>query len=99
MDTPRPMKTIAEVFAEFLAEQKARLSHQSYRKYASIIDLLRLYLESYGPRHEQADYRRSTEAGGTFCGTFGPADILRALPSSSATSCPARWPPATTRTG
>ena len=34
------------------AEQKARLSHKSYRKYASIIDLLRLYLEHYGPRVE-----------------------------------------------
>jgi hypothetical protein len=75
METARPDKTIAQVFEEFLAHQKARIGHRTYLKYQSIIGLYKLYLESYWPGHDQADYKRITDAGGSFCGTFGPEDV------------------------
>jgi hypothetical protein len=67
-------KTLAQVFEEFLADQKTRISHKTFLKYQSIIGLYKSYLESYWPGHEQAEYNRITETGGTFCGTFGPEE-------------------------
>jgi hypothetical protein len=67
-------KTLAQVFEEFLADQKARISHKTYLKYQSVIGLYKLYLEGYWPGHDQAEYDRITKAGGTFCGTFGPEE-------------------------
>src|SRR5437868_1607224 len=66
-------KVLSQVFEEFLAKQKTRISHKTYLKYQSIISLYKSYLESYWPAH-QADYDRITKAGGTFCGSFGPED-------------------------
>src|SRR6266404_370796 len=74
MSAARPSKTITQVFAEFLADQEARISHKTFLKYRSIIDLYRLYLENYWPGHGQGEYKRITEAGGTFCSTFGPEE-------------------------
>jgi hypothetical protein len=37
--TPPADKTISQVFTEFLAEQKARLSPTTYGRYATIIGL------------------------------------------------------------
>jgi hypothetical protein len=75
MSPPNPTRTITQVFQEFLADQKARLSHKTFLKYWSILDLFRLYLENYGPYPDPDAYRRLTQAGGTFCGTFGPEHI------------------------
>lgn len=72
---PAAKKTISQVFDEFLADQEARLSPRTFSKYESIIDLFRSYLESYWPGHTQEDYDRVTSRGGTFCDTFGPAEI------------------------
>jgi hypothetical protein len=66
-------KTISQVFDEFLADQKTRISHKTFLKYQSIISLYKSYLESYWPGHD-GEYDRITEAGGTFCDTFGPED-------------------------
>ena len=69
-------KTIDQLFKEFLADQKNRLSATTYSKYERIIDLYRSYLESYWPDHNGEDeYKRITGAGGTYCGTFGAKDI------------------------
>ena len=38
MSTPKPDKTIDQLFAEFLADQEARLSPKTYSKYEAIID-------------------------------------------------------------
>jgi len=73
MKTAKPEKTIAEVFEEFLTDQKTRISHKTYLKYQSIISLYKSYLESYWPGHD-GEYDRITKAGGTFCGTFGPEE-------------------------
>jgi len=73
MKTTKPEKTIAQVFKEFLAEQKPRISHKTFLKYESIIQLYGSYLESYWPGHD-GEYDKITKAGGTFCGTFGPED-------------------------
>jgi hypothetical protein len=67
--------TISEIFEQFLAEEKARMSLKRFSKYCHVIDLFRICLESYWPGH-QAEYDRITKAGGTFCDTFGPKDLL-----------------------
>jgi hypothetical protein len=74
MSETQPTKTIDQVFAEFLADQKARISHKTFLKYQSIISLYRSYLERYWPGHD-GQYDKITEAGGTFCGTFGTEDV------------------------
>jgi len=73
MKTTKHDKTIAQVFQEFLVEQKPRISHKTYLKYESIIQLYESYLESYWPGHD-GEYDKITKAGGTYCGTFGPED-------------------------
>ena len=79
MSRSKPAVTIDHVFEEFLADQKTRLGHTTFSKYESILDLLRSCLESYWPGHDQKEYDRITKAGGTFCGTFGPEDVLGGL--------------------
>jgi hypothetical protein len=73
MKTAKPEKTIAEIFEEFLTDQKARISHKTFLKYEGIIGLYKSYLESYWPGHD-GEYDKITKAGGTFCGTFGSDD-------------------------
>jgi hypothetical protein len=73
METAKPEKTLAELFEEFLADQKPRISHRTFLKYQSIIGLYKSYMESYWPGHN-GEYDRITKAGGTYCGTFGPKD-------------------------
>jgi hypothetical protein len=73
METTKPTKTIAQVFEEFLADQKDRISAKTFSKYRSIIQLYESYLESYWPGHDGKS-GTITKAGGTYCGTFGPED-------------------------
>jgi hypothetical protein len=68
-------KTIDQLFKEFLADQKTRLSPKTHRRYEDIIHLYRSYLESYWPDHSQKEYDAITSAQGTYCGTFGPEDL------------------------
>jgi len=68
-------KTIDELFDEFLADQKARLSPRTLSKYRDIIDLYRGYLESYWPDHSGKEYDAITKANGTYCGTFGAEEM------------------------
>lgn len=79
MSDRKPAKTIDDVFAEFLADQEARLSEKTCRKYDDILHLFRSCLESYWPGHSQEEYGRITAKGGTFCGTFGPEEIIGGL--------------------
>jgi len=72
---PRLGKTIDQVLAEFLAEQKRRLSHSTTAKYETIVSLFKSYCESYWPGHD-GESDRVTKAGGTYCGTYGPEDIV-----------------------
>jgi hypothetical protein len=75
MGTPKPDETIDDLFAEFLADQKARLSAQTDTRYETIIDLYRGFLERYWPDHSGKDSEAISRAGGTYCGTFGADDI------------------------
>ena len=75
MNTPKPDKTIDQLFEEFLADQEARLSPKTFDKYEGIIHLYRSYLESYWPDHSGKEYDAITKAKGTYCGTFGAEDI------------------------
>ncbi len=67
-------KTIAQVCAEFLADQQARISRKTFQKYETIIGLYQSYLESYWPGHD-GEASKIMKVGGTYCGTFGPEDI------------------------
>jgi hypothetical protein len=75
MNQPKPDKTIARLFEAFLADQKARLSPKTYDKYEGIIHLFRSYLERYWPGHDHKEYNAITQAGSTYCDTFGAEDI------------------------
>src|SRR3954454_11161922 len=76
MNTPRPDKTINQLFEEFLADQEARLSPKTFDRYEQIIHLYRSYLESYWPDHSGKESEAITKAKGTYCGTFGAAEIV-----------------------
>ncbi len=75
MDTPKPDKTIDQLFEEFLADQEARLSPKTFDKYEGIIHPYRSYLESYWPDHTGKEYDAITKAKGTYCGAFGAKEI------------------------
>ena len=62
MSTPKPDKTIDQLFEEFLADQEARLSPKTFDKYEGIIHLYRSYMESYWPDHSGKDYDAVTKA-------------------------------------
>ena len=79
MSARKPTKTIDQVFAEFLADQEARLSARTFRQYESIIDLYGSYLESYRPGHSHEECNRRMAKGGTFCSSFGPEEIIDGL--------------------
>jgi len=69
----QPTRTIARAFEEFLTDQKARISHRTFLKYRSVIDLYKSYMENYWPGHP-GEHDSVTKAGGTFCDSFGPED-------------------------
>lgn len=71
--TDQPTRTISQVFEEFLQDQAGRISPKTLSKYRGIIELYESYLESYWPGHD-AEYEKTTKAGGTYCGTFGAED-------------------------
>jgi len=73
METTASAKTISQVFEEFLADQRGRISENTLSKYQYAIQLYESYLESYWPGHD-AEHDKVTKSGGTYCGTFGPED-------------------------
>jgi hypothetical protein len=75
METTKPTKTISQLFEEFLADQESRISQQTHSKYETVIDLYRSYLERYWPDHD-GECEKITKAGGTYCGTFGPQEVI-----------------------
>jgi enoyl reductase-like protein len=44
---PTTDKTISQIFEEFLNDQEARLSPNTFSKYQTIIELFESYMESY----------------------------------------------------
>ncbi len=75
---PTPLRTIEAVLDEFLTEQRSRLSPKRATDYEDIIELLKRFLNGYWPGHDQAEYDRTTAAGGSFCTSFGPEEMLEA---------------------
>jgi len=74
--------TIGQVLAEFLADQRARLSARTMRNYEDVISLFRDCMNGYGPNAlGGGDYARWKKAfdGGDFeayCHLLGPGYIL-----------------------
>ena len=75
MKPAKPAKTIADLFEEFLADQKDRIGPKTFGKYEDIISLYGSYLENYWPGHDD-EATKITKAGGTYCKTFGPEELL-----------------------
>lgn len=75
MEQAKSTMTISQVFEEFLADREARTGQQTYSKYETIIHLYESYLEMYWPDHD-GEQGAITEAGGTYCGTFGPKEAI-----------------------
>jgi hypothetical protein len=71
-------KTIEDVFDEFLDDQEDRLSPATFERYATVLDLLESYMERFWPGHD-GEHEAVTNAGGTYCGTYGPEDIRRSF--------------------
>lgn len=76
--------TIAEVLAEFLAEQRERVAVGTFRKYQGIVDLFQHCLNRYAyeglGKAERRLFERLYDAEGDahreFCQIFGPEHIL-----------------------
>ena len=73
MKTTKPNKTISQVFEEFLADQKPRISHKTYRSTRASSSFTDRTSKATG-QGMTANTTRSPRGGGTFCGTFGPED-------------------------
>jgi hypothetical protein len=82
MNVSEPCDVIEQLCAEFMADQRARLSTASYRQYAQIMDLLELYLDydcrliCLDDEHETTD--RSDEG---FCGVPSAVNLVHRLPA------------------
>lgn len=74
-------ESIDSVLAQFLAEQRERLSDRTFRHYEEVLQLLRHSLDGYAYSALDADERRRWEAEfeaneeGAFCRLFGPEKI------------------------
>jgi hypothetical protein len=77
MNFPRPDEIIEQLTTEFLADQEAYLSRESYRQYAHILDLLELYLERRRPGRRRPECGATARPGGASCGLPGAADLTR----------------------
>ena len=72
--------TIDVVLAEFLGEQRERLSTRTFANYEDVVRLLRSSLDNYGPNSLDRDERRRWERAfesddEAFCHLFGPEKI------------------------
>jgi hypothetical protein len=82
-------RTIEQVLAEFLAEQRERLQTKTQKKYDDVIYLLRCHLNSYAyeglSKAEAAVFEQYFNAEGEdhreFCQLFGPEKIIENLSS------------------
>ncbi len=75
------MATIDEVFAEFLDEQRARLSDRTYQQYEQVIELFAISMNGYAPNgltdeeFAQWEQRMEVDETSAFTGLFGPDKI------------------------
>jgi len=81
MDVAKP--SIADVFAEYLAERQQKLAKSTFQKYQGIIETFEGCLDGYAyqaldPAEEELWRSRweVDEEAGSFCRTFGPDKIL-----------------------
>jgi hypothetical protein len=78
MNFPEPDDEVEQLFAEFMADQRAYLSPESYLQYAVIIDPFDHYLDRYyRPECSRREYDAPARSDGRFRG-FPPAvDLVR----------------------
>jgi hypothetical protein len=78
MNFPEPDDVLEQLFAEFLTDQKARLSQESYFQYAEIIDLFNLYLDRYyRPECLRQEYDTPVRSDRRFGGLPPAVDLVR----------------------
>jgi hypothetical protein len=80
MNDHQPDETIGPIFAEFMADQAARLSPESYRQYVMIIDHLGLYQDRYRPGYWRREYEAAARPDGAFRGVPEAVDLTRRFP-------------------
>jgi hypothetical protein len=78
MNLPEPDDVVEQLFAEFMADQKARLSPERYLQSAEIIDLFDLYLDRYyRPECSRREHDAPARSDGRFCGLSPAVDLVR----------------------
>ena len=81
MTTSSTHATIDTALAEFLADQRGRLSERTFRRYEEVVHLLRHSLDGYAYSSLDNEERRrwekefETNEEGAFCRLFGPEKI------------------------
>ena len=85
----RQGKTIEQVLDEFLDEQEARWSPATYRRYETVVNLLKASMERYWPGHE-GEGGKVTKAGGPTAAPTAPRTSRGRSACSSTTSCRTR---------
>ena len=86
METTKPTKTISQVFEEFLADQKGRISAKTFLKYQSIIQLYESYLKGYWPGHD-GEYDKTRRRAALIAARSGRRMPRMDTANSLATSC------------
>jgi hypothetical protein len=77
MGFPRPDSIIEQLLTEFLADHEAQLSPEGDRRYAYILDLLKLFLERHRPGRRRRECGPRAHPDGPSCGLPGAADLTR----------------------
>ena len=81
MDFPEPDDVVEQLFAEFMADQGARLSPESYLQYAEVIGLFDLYLDRhYRPECSRREHDAPARSDGRSRGLPPAVDLVRRLP-------------------
>jgi hypothetical protein len=81
MTTSNTHATIDTALAEFLADQRERLSDRTFRRYEEVVQLLRHSLDGYAyssldnSERERWEQAFETNEEGAFCRLFGPEKI------------------------
>jgi hypothetical protein len=77
MDYQQPDDLFEQVFTEFMTDQATRLSPESYRQYAMIIDLLEIYQDRYRSEYRHREYETMARPDGAFRGVSEAIDLTR----------------------
>ena len=76
MNVLRPNTAIEQLLTEFLADHTSRLTPETHRRYARVLDLIEFSLERYRPGRRRETPDATVEP---FCATYGVAELARSF--------------------